>query len=64
MPDHVLTDTSLTDMDTELEQFPVNMWRSRSPQWILAAQHADQLANLCRHRRATGLAAVNLPATE
>jgi len=43
VPDHVLTDTSLTDMDTELERFPVNMWRS--PQWIFAAQHADQLAN-------------------
>src|SRR5450756_745702 len=35
-----------------------------SPKRILAAQHADQLANFFRHRRAADRAAVNLPAPE
>ena len=36
----------------------------RSPEWVFAAQHADQLADLFRHRWAAGLAATNLPAPE
>jgi len=35
-----------------------------TPQWIVAAQHADQLANLFRHRGTAGLAMANLPAPE
>jgi len=49
-------------MDTELEQFPVNVWHS--PEWIFAAQHADQFAHVFRHRWAAGLAVPNLPTPE
>ena len=62
MPDHVLADGGLTDVDAELEQFAVNV--RRSPKWVLAAQHADQLANLFRHRRAARLAVANLSPPE
>ena len=60
MPDHVLADARLADVDAELEQFAVNV-RS-APERILLTQHANQLANLFRHRRTAGLAAANPPA--
>ena len=62
MPDHILADAGLANVDAELEQFAVNV--RRSPQWIFAAQHANQLANLFRHRGATALAVANLPTPE
>jgi len=62
VPDHVLTDAGLTDVDAELEQFAVNV--RRSPEWIFAAEHTDQLANLFRYRRAATLAMANLPTPE
>jgi len=46
--DHVLADTGLTDVDAELEQFTVNV--GSAPEWIFAAQHTDQLANLTAGR--------------
>ena len=36
----------------------------RAPEWIFAAQHADQLAYVFRHRWAAGLAVPNLPTPE
>ena len=62
MPDHVLADTGLTDGDAELQQFAVNV--GSAPEWIFAAQHPNQLANLFRHRRTAGLAMANLPPPE
>ena len=61
-PDHVFADAGLTNVDAEFEQFAVNM--RRAPEWIFAAQHADQLANLVRYRRAARLAVANLPTPE
>jgi hypothetical protein len=62
VPDHVLADAGLPDVDAELQQFAVNV--GSAPQWIFAAQHADQLANLFRHRGTAGLAMANLSAPE
>ena len=62
MLDHALTDAGLTDVDAELQEFAVNV--GSTPEWIFAAQHADQFERVFRHRRATGLAAANLPAPE
>jgi len=62
VPNHVLTDAGLADIYAEFEQFAVNVWSS--PEWILAAQHPDQLANLLGDRWATGFAAANLPSPE
>jgi hypothetical protein len=52
----------VSDVDAELQQFTVNV--GSAPEWIVAAQHADQLANLVRHRGTAGLAVANLPAPE
>ena len=49
-------------MDSELQQFAMNV--GSSPKRIFAAQRADQLANLFRHRWAARLAAANLPSPE
>jgi len=35
-----------------------------TPKWVFAAQHADQLLNLFRHRRAARFPMANLPAPE
>jgi len=59
---HILTDAGLADVDAELEQFAVNV--RRSPEWIVAAQHADQLANLFRDHGPARLPAANLPTPE
>ena len=53
MPDHVLADAGLADVDAELQEFAVNV--RRSPEWIFATEHTDQLANLFGHRRAAAL---------
>ena len=44
MPDQVLADAGLADVDAELQEFAVNV--RRSPEWIFATEHTDQLANL------------------
>ena len=62
MPDYVLADAGLANVDAELQEFAVNV--RHSPEWIFAAQHTNQLANLFRYRRAAALAMVNLPTPE
>src|SRR5262249_2161044 len=62
VPDHVLADAGLTDVDAQLQKFAVNV-RS-APEWIFAAQHAHQFAHVFRHRWAAGLAVPNLPTPE
>jgi hypothetical protein len=49
-------------VDAELQQFAVNV--RRSPEWVFATEHTDQLANLFGHRRAAGLRMANLPTPE
>src|SRR5688572_29939300 len=53
---------NLTDPDSELQQFAMNV--GRAPKRIFAAQRADQLANLLRHRGTARLATANLPRPE
>src|SRR5262245_55460382 len=48
-PRHVLCNRSLSDIDAELEQFPV--YPGRTPKWVCNAHLADQAANVCRYRR-------------
>ena len=62
MADHVLVDAGLADVDAELEEFAVNV--RRSPEWIFATEHTDQLANLFGHRRAAALHIANPPTPE
>src|SRR5215472_11471106 len=62
VPDHVLADAGLTDVDAQLQKLAVNV-RS-APEWIFAAQHADQFAHVFRHRWTAGLAVPNLPTPE
>ena len=61
-PDHVLADAGLRDVDTEFEQFAVDV--RRAPKWVFAAQHADQFADLFGHCRAAALARANFPTPE
>ena len=61
VPDHVLADAGLTDLDAELQKFAVNV---RSPRVDFRGQHADQFAHVYRHRWAAGLAVPNLPTPE
>src|SRR5262249_49379639 len=50
-PCHVLCDRSLSDIDAELEQFPV--YPGRTPKWVCDAHLVDQTANISRYRRPT-----------
>src|SRR5437868_4402171 len=50
----VLAHAGLADIDAEFEQFAVDA--GRAPKRILAAHLPNQLANLFRHRWASGLA--------
>ena len=61
-PNHVLAHAALTDLDAEIQQFAVNV--GSAPEWILATEHADQLAYLLGYRRAARFAAANFPAPE
>src|SRR5215467_11986651 len=56
---HVLGDTALADVDTELEQFAINA--RCTPDGILPAHPADQVPNLARDRRPSGLSVPYLP---
>jgi hypothetical protein len=58
LADQVLAETGLTDVDAKLEQFAVDA--RRAPEWILAAQLADQIPNV----RPTGLPVTDLPGPE
>ena len=58
----VLADTRLTDLDAKFEQLAMNP-RS-SPQRIVAAHGANQLANLLRHAWSPKFPASNLPGPE
>src|SRR5262245_50105465 len=44
-PRHPPSDCGLADLDAELEQLPVNAWRT--PQWVGVAHDADQITNFC-----------------
>ena len=44
MTGHVLCDGSLGDINAEFQKFTVNS--GRSPQWVVAAHRADQIARL------------------
>src|SRR5215813_13200102 len=57
--DHVLADTALADVDAELEQFAMNA--RCTPGGILPAHPADQVPNLARDRRPSGLSVPYLP---
>ncbi len=46
MPHQVLADARFADVDANLEQFAVNA--GRTPEWILTAHGADQVADLLR----------------
>src|SRR5215469_5854299 len=59
VPEHVLADAGLADVDAELQEFAVNVRRSK--EWIFATGHTNQLANLLGHRRAAALPMANLP---
>src|SRR5215471_19013394 len=50
-PRHVFRNRSLSDIDAELEQFP--MYPGRTPKRVCDAHLADQAANVCRYRRPT-----------
>src|SRR5215467_6670466 len=62
VPDHVLTDAGLTDVDAQRRKFAVNV--GSAPKRVFAAQHADQFAHVFRHRWTAGLAVPNLPTPE
>jgi hypothetical protein len=59
---HVFADAALTDVDAELEQFTVQAWCTASG--ILPAHLADQISDLARNERSSGLAAPHLPGPE
>ena len=52
MPDHVLGHRCLGNLDPELEQLAVDP--GRTPERILPAHSADEVADLKRHRRPPG----------
>jgi hypothetical protein len=60
--DHVLGDARLTDVDAEFQQFPVKT--RRTPERILAAHGADELANVLGNIGSTELAAPDFPLPE
>src|SRR6267143_2926216 len=59
---HVFADAALTDVDAEFEQFAVDA--GRTPTGILPADLADQISDLARNDRSSGLAAPHLPRPE
>ena len=59
---HVFADAALTDVDAEFEQFAVDTWST--PSGILLAHLADQISDLARNERSSGLAAPHLPGPE
>jgi hypothetical protein len=59
---HVFADAALTDVDAELEQFTVHAWCTATG--ILPAHLADQISDLARNERSSGLAAPHLPGPE
>jgi hypothetical protein len=59
---HVFADAGLADVDAQLEQLPVNP--GCTPPRILPAHPADQIANLARNDRPSGVAAPHLPGPE
>src|SRR5262249_6336975 len=50
-PRHILCNRGLSDIDAELEQFPV--YPGRTPKRVCDAHFVDQTANVCRYRRPT-----------
>jgi hypothetical protein len=60
--DHILAHAGLADLNTELEQFAVDP-RS-SPERIVAAHLANQLADVFWNSRSPGLATPDLPGPE
>jgi hypothetical protein len=62
VPDHVLADAGLTDVDAEFEQFPVNT--RCAPQRVLTAESADQFADLVGDCASADSAGTNLPVPE
>ncbi len=59
---HVFADAGLADVDAQLEQLPVNP--GCTPPRIIPAHPADQIANLARNDRPSGVAAAHLPGPE
>ena len=59
MPDHVLGDRRLGDLEPELEEFTMDA-RS-APKRMFAAHPPNQLTDFLRHRRAAALAVTNFP---
>src|SRR5271167_2413316 len=56
---HVFAYAGLTDVDAEFEQFTVDA--GCTPQGILSAHLADQISDLARNERPSGMPAPNLP---
>ena len=61
-PDHVLADAGLADVNAELQQLAVDA-RS-TPERVVAAHGADQLADVARNSWPTGLPVADLPPPE
>jgi hypothetical protein len=59
---HVFAHAALPDVDAEFEQFPVAA--RFTPTGILPALLADQISDLARNDRSSGLAAPHLPSPE
>src|SRR3984893_13204086 len=59
---HVFAHAALTDVDAEFEQFAMDA--GRTPTGILPAHLADQISDLERNDRSSGLAAPHLPGPE
>src|SRR6266481_6205446 len=59
---HVFAYAALTDVDAEFEQLTVDA--GRTPTGILPAHLADQISDLARNDRSSGLAAPHLPGPE
>ena len=61
-PYYVLADAGLADVDAEFEEFAMNA--GCTPGGILPAHLADQIPNLTRNNRASGLAVPHFPCPE
>jgi len=59
---HVFADAALTDVDAEFEQFAVDA--GCTPSGILLTHLADQISDLARNERSSGLAVPHLPGPE
>ena len=59
---HVFADAALTDVDAEFEQFAMDT--GCTPTGILPAHLADQISDLERNDRSSGMAAPHLPGPE